>query len=289
MMNEYIELINSALCDAVYELKEAPSIIREAILYALEAGGKRIRPALTLEFCRLCGGNITKALPAAIAIEMIHTYSLIHDDMECMDNDELRRGKLSVHKKYGEDIALLAGDALQALAFETICNGQYENSENLRYSVKSLAHFSGMDGMAGGQVLDKLSEEVLCNIDTLKCIDNLKTCALIKCACVLGVFASENYTDIHLDAALRYAKNLGYAFQIIDDILDVTSTPEILGKGIGSDLKNNKCTYASVLGIKGANASAEKYTELATEALNDFSGDTEPLKELAINLFNREA
>lgn len=288
MMNDYIELINDSLYKSVYKLTDAPSIIREAIIYALEAGGKRIRPVLTLEFCRLCSGSVKKALPSALAIEMIHTYSLIHDDMECMDNDDIRRGKPSVHKKYGEDIALLAGDALQALAFETLCNAQYENIENLRNAVKSLAHFSGMDGMVGGQVLDKLSEESLCNIETLNRIDNLKTCALIKCACALGVFSSENYTNHQLDAALRYAKNLGYAFQIIDDILDITSTTEKLGKGVGSDLKNNKSTYVSLLGVENAENRAAEYTALAINALNDFSGDTSLLKELAVNLFNRE-
>lgn len=288
MMSNYIEIINSSLYKAVYELKDAPFITREAILYALEAGGKRIRPILTLEFCKICGGNIEKALPASLAIEMMHTYSLIHDDMECMDNDDIRRGKPSVHKAYGEDIALLAGDALQALSFETLCNAQYGDIENLRCSVKALAHFSGMDGMIGGQVLDKLSEKAVCNIETLNRIDNLKTCALIKCACVLGIFASENYNNKQLDAALRYAKNLGCAFQIIDDILDITSTTEKLGKGIGSDLKNNKSTYISLLGIKNARKMAKEYTELAVNALDDFSGDAVLLKELAVNLFKRE-
>ena len=257
----------------------------EAMWYSLMAGGKRIRPLLTLEFCRMGGGNVDNALSAACARELIHTFSLIHDDLPCMDNDDMRRGKPSCHKAYGEDIALLAGDALLNYAYELISednNISYEIRINL---ISDLSKSVGVNGMIGGQVIDttysgEFNEKVLLDMY------NLKTGALLKTACRMGCIAA-NADNVKIKFAEEYAEKLGLAFQIIDDILDVCGDEKLLGKPIGSDEECGKVTYVSLNGIEKARAFAKRLTDEALRILEEFENN-DLLKELTRYLLNRD-
>lgn len=256
--------------------------------YSLTAGGKRIRPLLVLEFCQLCGGNIEDALPLACALEMIHTYSLIHDDLPVMDNDDYRRGKLSNHKVYGEDIALLSGDALQALAFETATsNINLQNAYNVARAVNNLAYYCGARGMVGGQVIDLENEGKNSGIEILREMDKKKTGAIIKSACEMGCIIS-GADDEKIKSARKFGENIGLAFQIQDDILDITAEQQKLGKPVGSDTENKKSTYVSFLGLDECKRLVKELTDNAVKSLNSFEGDTSSLKELAYSLVNRE-
>lgn len=260
----------------------------ESMEYSLLAGGKRIRPLLVLEFCQLCGGNIEDAMPFACAVEMIHTYSLIHDDLPCMDNDDFRRGKPSNHKVYGEDTALLAGDALQALAFKTATsNITKENAYNTARAVNNLAEYCGANGMVGGQIIDLENEGKSSGIDILKEMDRKKTAAIIKSACEMGcIVAGADDEDIKM--ARVFGESIGLAFQIQDDILDVTADQSKLGKPVGSDKENEKSTYVSLLGLEECKSLVESLTAKAIDSLSGFKGDSSALKELALSLSNRE-
>lgn len=256
--------------------------------YSLMAGGKRIRPLLVLEFCRLCGGNMEEAMPLACALEMIHTYSLIHDDLPCMDNDDYRRGKPSNHKVFGEDIALLAGDALQSLAFKTATSHITEkNASRVARAVNNLAYYCGAEGMVGGQVIDLESEGKKAEIELLKEMDKKKTGAIIKSACEMGcIMAGAGEKEI--ENARCFGENIGLAFQIKDDILDVTAEQEKLGKPVGSDLENEKSTYVSLLGIEKCSELVQSLTQEALKNLESFDGDSASLKKLALSLAERE-
>ena len=244
----------------------------EAMEYSASAGGKRIRPLLVLEFCSLCGGRWEDALPFAAAIEMVHTYSLIHDDLPCMDDDDLRRGRPSCHVQFGEATALLAGDGLLTDAFETLTGAELP-AERIVRAVQILSGHSGVRGMIGGQELDLENEgKPELPLSVLTKTDEKKTADLLIAACQLGVAAAGG-TKEDFAAAEKYGYALGIAFQIVDDILDVTSTPEAFGKPIGSDAENGKPTYASMLGLSGAKEEAEKYTARALEALAHFPGN----------------
>lgn len=279
----YTDEINKAL--AGFMDKESLDMrLREAMEYSLMNAGKRVRPALVLAFCELVSGDCKQAINAACAVEMIHTYSLIHDDLPCMDNDEMRRGKPSNHVVYGDDMALLAGDALLTLAFEA---GLSDESATSAKAMKILAGCAGMNGMVGGQCIDLASEGKNVDIAVLEKLDGGKTVALISAACQMGVVMGKG-TDEEVSSAQEYAHGLGMAFQICDDILDVVGDKEKLGKPIGSDSENNKSTYVSLLGIDGAQQRAQKYTDQAINSLEGFSGDTEGLKELAMSLLNRD-
>lgn len=260
----------------------------DSMEYSLLAGGKRIRPLLVLEFCQLCGGNIEDAMPFACAVEMIHTYSLIHDDLPCMDNDDFRRGKPSNHKVYGEDTALLAGDALQALAFKTATsNITKENAYNTARAVNNLAEYCGANGMVGGQVIDLENEGKSSGIDILKEMDRKKTAAIIKSACEMGcIVAGADDEDIKM--ARVFGESIGLAFQIQDDILDVTADQSKLGKPVGSDKENEKSTYVSLLGLEECKSLVESLTAKAIDSLSGFKGDSSALKKLALSLSNRE-
>lgn len=223
----------------------------EAMRYSVENGGKRIRPMLTLEFCRMCGGSVEAALPLACAIEFIHTYSLIHDDLPCMDDDDMRRGKPSSHIKFGEANALLAGDSLLTFAFQSAGEAEDIPADAVAKAVSLLARASGCAGMIAGQVQDLENENKTVAADDLRSVDILKTGELIRCACQLGCIAA-GADDNKLEAARVYAENLGIAFQIVDDILDVTSDEATLGKPVGSDAENCKNTYVSLLGLEEA-------------------------------------
>ncbi len=289
-VNEYVALIEKELSKRLYRVENGQDYVRDAMNYSLSNGGKRIRPILVLEFCRLCGGNIDDAVNFACAIEMIHTYSLIHDDLPCMDNDDFRRGKPSCHKAYGEEYALLAGDGLLTLAFETaLLDGNGVLPENKIRAVRTLASLAGIGGMVGGQVLDLQAEKTAPDYDKIKTIDSLKTGALIKAAVLLGCFAANVTDEAKLAAAQKYAECIGFAFQIVDDILDVTSDTETLGKPVGSDIKNEKVTYVSLLGIEASKQTVEQLTNEALEALKAFDGEkSEFLKNFAISLADRK-
>lgn len=279
----YLDEINSALKEY---LPAADDVVSQAMRYSVENGGKRIRPALLLEFCRVCGGDYKKAMPFACALEMIHTYSLIHDDLPCMDNDDFRRGKPSCHIAFGEEYALLAGDALLTLAFETAMNSNLSAEITVK-AAKELAKAAGVMGMVGGQVLDLQNEGKKVGIPDLQKTDELKTGELIRAACVLGCVCA-GADDKKIAAAEKYAHDIGIAFQIVDDILDVTSDEETLGKPIGSDEENQKSTYVSLLGIEKSRKTAEELTLNAQKALDAFDGDVTSLKDFAEKLKNRK-
>lgn len=279
----YLDEINSALKEY---LPAADDVVSQAMRYSVENGGKRIRPALLLEFCRVCGGDYKKAVPFACALEMIHTYSLIHDDLPCMDNDDFRRGKPSCHIAFGEEYALLAGDALLTLAFETAMKSNLSAEITVK-AAKELAKAAGVMGMVGGQVLDLQNEGKKVGVSDLQKTDELKTGELIRAACVLGCICA-GADDKKIAAAEKYAHDIGIAFQIVDDILDVTSDEETLGKPIGSDEENQKSTYVSLLGIEKSRKTAEELTLNAQKALDAFDGDVSSLKDFAEKLKTRK-
>ena len=260
--------------------------VRDAMRYSVSIGGKRIRPCLLMEFADICGGDREDALNIAAALEMVHTYSLIHDDLPCMDNDDMRRGMPSCHKKFGEDIALLAGDALLTLAFNVISTCKNSNPDNILKCVNILSDFAGVDGMVGGQVIDLQSEEKRVDDKTLLQMCTLKTARLIQAACLMGCVIS-NASEEEQKAAFDFGYNLGVAFQIVDDILDVTSTAEELGKPIGSDYQNNKSTFVSTLGLDTARKLANEYTEKAIESLKLFGESANLLKDFTIDILDR--
>ncbi len=281
MLEKYSALTESALEEYIAQTDKPYAELINAMRYSLFAGGKRLRPALLLEFYRQFDDNYEKALPMACAFEMVHTYSLIHDDLPLMDDDDLRRGKPSCHIAYSESTALLAGDALQALAFETAlsCDGEYFPQRRITAAARELAHAAGVHGMAGGQMLDLAGEGRALTVDELRLMENLKTGAMItgaaRAGCILAGAAAEDIVS-----AEKYAAAIGLAFQITDDILDVTSNEEELGKPIGSDSANQKSTYVTLLGMDGARAAAAALTGEAKSAAGRFRyGDT--LCELA--------
>ena len=255
----------------------------EAMEYSLHAGGKRLRPIFTMEFCRLCCGDWKKAVPFASAIEMIQTYSLIHDDLPAMDNDDLRRGKPTNHKVYGEGLAILAGDALLTDAFMMAASQPLDHPETLGLAIDILAHNTGSLGMVGGQVLDIDSEKRVLTEQEVLDIQTRKSGALINAACVLGVIAGGGDED-KIAAASRFAAGLGLAFQIRDDMLDVIGTAEEMGKGVGTDAAKN--TFVRLYGLEKCEELVQKYTDLAVSALSVFD-DTEYLIKLAKCLTGR--
>lgn len=284
-LEEYINIINEALEKEMPNCQYGESIVCDAMKYSIENGGKRIRPVLVLEFCRICGGNISDALCLACAIEMIHTYSLIHDDLPCMDDDDMRRGKPSCHIEYGESYALLAGDGLLTEAFNAISKSDFakKNPVGAIKAVEVLSRFAGCNGMIGGQVIDLKSENKSITLETLQKMDELKTGALIKAACALGVIAGGG-SDEKMRAAMAYAEKIGQAFQIVDDILDVTADEKQLGKPVGSDAQSNKSTYVSLIGLEKSKKYADGLTDEAVRCLDVFGEDAKFLKELAFLL-----
>ncbi len=259
----------------------APTTLREAMEYSLFSGGKRLRPALTLGAAELVSGDDTRAIPAACAIEMIHTYSLMHDDLPCMDNDDLRRGRPTAHRVYGEAMAILAGDTLLTMAFDIATD-----AGDLRI-VREIARASGVCGMAGGQVVDLESENRQLTIDELRALHASKTGALIRgsvrCGAILG-----SASPAQLDALTAYGEHVGLAFQIADDILDVTGTEAVLGKPIGSDIINNKSTYVSLLGLERARELAKEAVDDALNTLTSFGSEADTFRALARFIIERD-
>ena len=289
MNKSYFTIIENALYNYLPSSDRKEGKLIDSMRYSLEAGGKRVRPMLVLEFNALCGGRTETALPFACAVEMIHTYSLIHDDLPCMDDDDLRRGKPSNHKVFGEDTALLAGDALQTLAFEILTSEKtaaLAGDKACRKAVNTLAKYAGCVGMAGGQMIDLVSENANAPIDVVEELIAKKTACLLQASCELGCIAA-NASDETIKAASEYGKSIGFAFQILDDILDLTSTSEVLGKPIGSDEANNKSTIVSLLGIEKSRLLVDKYTAQAIAALHKIGGNTKGLSFYAMDLAKR--
>jgi geranylgeranyl diphosphate synthase, type II len=265
-----------------------PEKIYEAMRYSLLAGGKRLRPILCIATCEMMGGTIDMAMPTACALEMVHTMSLIHDDLPAMDNDDYRRGKLTNHKVYGEDIAILAGDGLLAYAFEYIVeNTQKVAPERILQVVSRIGRAVGAAGLVGGQVVDLECEgKSDTTLETLNFIHNHKTAALLE-ACVIcgGILAGASSDDV--ERLLRYSQNIGLAFQIIDDILDITATQEQLGKTAGKDLKAKKVTYPSLWGIEESRKKADQLILAACAELQPYGEKAQPLIALAHFITNR--
>lgn len=281
-MDKYVKLINQSL---EHFLPESDDTVSQAMRYSIENGGKRVRPSLLLAFCELCGGDTEKAMPLACALEMIHTYSLIHDDLPCMDDDDFRRGKPSCHIKFGYEYALLAGDALLTLAFETALKAQLPAHLVIK-AVSELAKASGWAGMVGGQVIDLQNEHKKVNVEDVVRMYNLKTGELIRAACVIGCI-SAGALDM-IPYATVYAHNIGLSFQIVDDILDITSDSQTLGKPVGSDEENEKCTYVSLKGIDESKRVVSVLTQEAEDVLENFKGNTSMLKDFAEKMKNRK-
>ncbi|RAK11062.1 farnesyl-diphosphate synthase [Halanaerobium saccharolyticum] len=268
-------------------LKEeiAPQLT-EAMKYTLLSGGKRIRPVLSLLTVELLGGNYQAALKAGSALEMIHSYSLIHDDLPAMDNDDLRRGKKTNHLVFGEAAAILAGDALLTYAFEVLSELELKPDNKIKI-IANTAKFSGYQGMVGGQVLDIEAENKKLTLTEMKKVHRAKTGALIKASVLNGLYCSDFNTE-EKKALLAYAENIGVLFQIVDDLLDLTGDTEKLGKVVGRDQELNKSTYPKLMGIESAKKAASKHAKKAKEELNIFGSRAQNLKDLVDYIFKRQ-
>ena len=282
---EYVQYIESFLSQWYSRFHDEPQKqLFDAMEYSLLAGGKRLRPIFAFEFCRMCGGDWKAAAPFAAAVEMIHTYSLIHDDLPSMDNDDFRRGRPTNHKVYGEAMAILAGDAMLTSAFGHIANADCLSDSAKIRAVSYLSRCAGETGMVGGQVLDILAEQRECTETEILNIQNRKTGALIKAACVLGVMAANGTAEQEF-AAMEFADHLGLAFQIRDDMLDVIGDAEKLGKATGMDGQKN--TFVRLYGLEKCEELVKEHTDAAIDALDVFP-DSEFMRELALSLVGRE-
>ena len=260
--------------------------LTEAMKYTLLSGGKRIRPVLSLLTVELLAGNYQAALKAGSALEMIHSYSLIYDDLPAMDDDQLRRGKKTNHLVFGEAAAILAGDALLTYAFEVLAGLEIEPEARIKI-IANTASFSGYQGMVGGQVLDLEAENKELSLAEMQKVHRAKTGALIKASVLNGLYCS-NYTEAEKDALLKYAENIGVLFQIVDDLLDLTGETEKMGKVVGRDEELNKSTYPKLMGLKKAKKAAQDHAEKAKSALNIFGDKAENLKDLVDYILNRQ-
>lgn len=286
-LEEQKNSVDLALTQALPE--KAPEALLEAMKYSLMAGGKRLRPILCLAAAQACGMTGSLVMPAACAIEMIHTYSLIHDDLPCMDDDDYRRGRLTCHRVYGENMAVLAGDALLTLGFEILGTERADlPQDRLLKAVAILARAAGGQGMVGGQVLDLQGENQDLDLSALETVHQLKTGALIEGALKIGATLA-GAEPWETDALAAYGQAYGLAFQITDDILDVTGNPEKMGKATGRDAKKHKSTYVSKKGVEAARKLAEASVRKAQNQLGALKGDTRPLWHLADYLIQRES
>ena len=279
----YQEYMETYLDEQCFLYPQQPQqILFEAMRYSLLAGGKRLRPVFVFDFCNMCGGDWQAAAPFAAAMEMVHTYSLIHDDLPCMDNDDYRRGRLTNHKVYGEANAILAGDALLTAAFSYLAKAPFDAETRIR-AVAVLSECAGELGMVGGQVLDMMSEQRQCTAQEVIAIQSRKTGALIKAACQMGVLAGQG-SDAQLQAAADFAEHLGLAFQIRDDMLDVIGDAKELGKATGvDDVKN---TFVQLYGLQKCDELIRSHTKLAKDALCAFE-NTEFMLDLSDSLVGR--
>ncbi len=284
---QYLAQVNDALEAYIQPREDCPETLREAMAYSLLAGGKRLRPVLVLLACEACGGEISQAMPAACALEMIHTYSLIHDDLPAMDDDDLRRGCPTNHIKYGEGNAILAGDGLLTYAFEIIAR-DVQPADIAVQCVVELATAAGAIGMVGGQVVDLEAETAgIKNLQHLESIHRRKTGALLTAALVLGgriAGAPENV----LQSLKQYGQYIGMAFQITDDLLDITGDPAKMGKGVQKDANHGKLTYPALLGVEESRQKAEEYIEKACEVIKLPKEQTSRLDALARFILKRD-
>jgi geranylgeranyl diphosphate synthase type II len=290
-LKEKRELIDSYL-KTYFQTPSYPSLLQEAIKYSIFAGGKRIRPILALTSYKVCGGDPKDILPQAAALELIHTYSLIHDDLPAMDNDELRRGKPTNHKIFGEAIAILAGDALITEAFFMMTinslNGKRTSLASVMKAIREIALSAGAYGMVGGQAQDIISENMEPDRDTLNFIHLHKTAALITASVRIGPILADS-DEGKLKALTIYGENIGLAFQIVDDILDIEGITEELGKPSGSDKRKKKMTYPTLLGMDRSKQKAKQLISQAIDELRIFSSEADPLREIANYLMVRRA
>ena len=267
-LKEYQQFIENYMEENCFQYDcEPQKVLFDAMRYSLLAGGKRLRPVFVFDFCRMCGGNWEQAAPFAAAIEMVHTYSLIHDDLPCMDNDDYRRGRLTNHKVYGEANAILAGDALLTAAFSYLSKAPFDAETRIR-AVEVLSNCAGELGMVGGQVLDMMSEERQCTEQEVLDIQSRMTGALIRAACLLGVLAGQGSAE-QFSAAADFAAHLGLAFQIRDDMLDVIGNAEELGKAVGVDAVKN--TFVQLYGLEKCDALVHDHTDIAKASLSAFT------------------
>lgn len=289
-MDEYRVLIETVMNEFLKESDQPYNVLIQAMRYSAMNAGKRIRPILTLEFCRIHGGMVQDALPFAAALEMIHCYSLIHDDLPCMDDDDLRRGKPSCHKQFDEATALLAGDALLTKAFQVASESSLADKDPKAViaCIQALSKFAGVDGMIGGQVLDLSMEGKSLEVtsEALSQMHELKTGALIEAACTMGTLAAGK-TGEAVALAAEYGRNLGLAFQLVDDILDVTGSEALLGKPIGSDEEQEKTTFITLFGLDKTKKLAEEYTKRALEIADSYE-DCDFLHQLTEQLLSRD-
>ena len=280
---QYRSFIESYLDEKCFHYSSEPQqTLFSAMRYSLLAGGKRLRPIFVFDFCHMCGGDWKKAVPFAAAVEMIHTYSLIHDDLPCMDDDDYRRGMPTNHKVYGEAMAVLSGDALLTAAFAQLASAELSADARIQ-AVQVLSSCAGETGMVGGQVLDIMSEQRLCTEQEVIDVQIRKTGALIRAACMLGVIAGGG-SQAQLAAASEFASNLGLAFQIRDDMLDVIGNAQELGKAVGAD--EGKNTFVRLYGLERCEVLVRRYTQSAIEALKAFR-DPEYMIALAKDLTDR--
>lgn len=291
-LKEYIsyacEIVDKALDSYLPQENIEPATIHKAMRYSMFAGGKRLRPALCLAAAEACGGTLEAALPPACAVEMMHTYSLIHDDLPSMDNDDLRRGKPTNHKVFGEAVAVLAGDALLTESFAVLCHAAPTERYSMRDYISELAETGGSTKLIGGQVLDMEGEQRELDAAYLTKIHEGKTAALLTCSMRLGAMTA-NASPEELEGITQFGYNLGMAFQVIDDILDITATTEELGKTAGKDEAAQKATSTSVLGLDKSREEAKRLTKAALESLNHFSPEKKKrLVELADYLLDRK-
>jgi geranylgeranyl diphosphate synthase type II len=282
------KLIERALDRYLPKANAKPATLHRAMRYSLFAGGKRLRPILCLAAAEACRGNVSNVLPLACALECIHTYSLVHDDLPSMDNDDFRRGRPTCHKVFGDGIAVLAGDALLTIAFEIVSRTKPATRYDISVLLREIAVAAGSQRLIAGQVADLEAEGKNVKRDQLQYIHENKTAAILKTSVRLGAM-SANANARKLSAITRFGQRLGLAFQIIDDILDVTQTSEILGKSAGKDVAAKKATYPAVIGLEKSRAEARRLTRQAHNALSVFSNrDAEPLHALANYLLERE-
>jgi geranylgeranyl diphosphate synthase type II len=290
-MKDYLGSRQKMVDDALQAYLPKPSVkpktIHKAMRYSMFAGGKRLRPILCLAAGECCGGEASAALPLACAVECIHTYSLIHDDLPCMDDDDLRRGMPTSHKVFGEAIAVLAGDALLTFAFELATQVPGWPRYSLKDIIRELAVASGSRNLIAGQVVDLESEGKRVPLPLLRFIHESKTAALLRATIRLGAM-SANATPARLESLSDFGMSLGLAFQVIDDILDVTQSSETLGKSAGKDIVSEKATYPSVIGLEQARKVAKRLTEEAHRSLKPFARRAEILHGLADYLLDRE-
>ena len=284
---ERCRLVDAALDTFIPADSVSPATLHKAMRHSVFAGGKRLRPVLCLAAAEACGGTLETAMPSACAVECLHTYSLIHDDLPCMDDDDFRRGVPTCHKVFGDAVAVLAGDALQAIAFELVARTPGASGDVVAAMVRELAVTAGSLHLIGGQVMDLEGEGKKLPLEDLRFVHESKTAALLTTSLVLGGMSAGGSTQ-QIDALRRFGMATGLAFQVIDDILDVTQTSEKLGKSAGKDLATEKSTYPALMGLDASRAEAARLTAEAIEALQVFGASGERLHQLSDHLLSRE-